>query len=60
MQHLEPLGAIWMFLHDYNRQVRKKLAEREDPIFFSVLYSKAPPNGTLGQGYFILAEVLIC
>jgi IS1 family transposase len=22
------IGAIWMFIHDYNRPVRKKLAER--------------------------------
>ena len=31
------IGAIWMFIHEYNRLVRKKMAEREDPVFFSVL-----------------------
>jgi len=32
------IGAIWMFIHEYNRQIREKLAEKEDPIFFPVLY----------------------
>jgi IS1 family transposase len=32
------IGAIWLFIHDYNRQVREKLAERGDPIFSSILY----------------------
>jgi insertion element IS1 protein InsB len=32
------IGAIWMFIHEYNRLVRQKLAEREEPIFSSVLY----------------------
>ena len=32
------IGAIWMFIHEYNRLVRKKMTEREDPGFFSVLY----------------------
>jgi IS1 family transposase len=32
------IGAIWMFIHDYNRRVREKLSEREESFFFSVLY----------------------
>ena len=32
------IGAIWTFIHDYNRRVREKLAEREEAGFFSVLY----------------------
>ena len=32
------IGAIWMFIHEYNRLVRKKMAEREKPVFSSVLY----------------------
>ena len=32
------IGAIWMFIHEYNRSVRKKMAEREEPVFSSVLY----------------------
>ncbi|MGD1940501.1 MAG: IS1 family transposase, partial [Leptolyngbyaceae cyanobacterium] len=32
------IGAIWMFIHEYNRLVRKKLPERDESIFFSVLY----------------------
>ncbi len=32
------IGAIWLFIHDYNRQLREKLAERGDPIFSSILY----------------------
>jgi IS1 family transposase len=32
------IGAIWMFTHEYNRLIRRKLAEREEPIFSSVLY----------------------
>jgi insertion element IS1 protein InsB len=27
------IGAIWMFIHEYNRLVRKKMAEREGAIF---------------------------
>ena len=32
------VGAIWMFIHEYNRLVGKKIAERGDADFFSVLY----------------------
>jgi hypothetical protein len=32
------IGAIWMFIHDYNRRVREKLAAREESVFPSVLY----------------------
>ncbi|MEY3299258.1 MAG: hypothetical protein RLZZ597_2518, partial [Cyanobacteriota bacterium] len=32
------IGAIWTFIHDYNRRVREKLAEREEGGFSSVLY----------------------
>ncbi len=32
------IGAIWMFIHDYNRLVREKLAAREEPVFSSALY----------------------
>lgn len=32
------IGAIWMFIHDYNRRVREKLAAREESFFSSVLY----------------------
>ena len=32
------IGAIWLFIHDYNHQVRKKLAEQGDLVFSSVLY----------------------
>lgn len=32
------IGAIWMFIHDYNRQIREKLAEREESSFSFVLY----------------------
>lgn len=32
------IGAIWTFIHEYNRRVREKLAEREAPIFSTVLY----------------------
>ncbi len=32
------IGVIWLFIHDYNRQAREKLAERGDPIFSSILY----------------------
>ncbi|BAU42450.1 IS1 family transposase [Leptolyngbya sp. O-77] len=31
------IGAIWMFIHDYNCHVREKLAEREELSFSSVL-----------------------
>jgi insertion element IS1 protein InsB len=32
------IGAIWMFIHEYNRLVREKLSEQDEPAFFSVLY----------------------
>ena len=32
------IGAIWLFIHEYNRSVRRKIAERANPVFFSVLY----------------------
>jgi insertion element IS1 protein InsB len=32
------IGAIWMFIHAYNRLVREKLSERDEPAFSSVLY----------------------
>ncbi|PSN80637.1 hypothetical protein C8B47_05380 [filamentous cyanobacterium CCP4] len=32
------IGAIWMFIYDYNRQIRQKLVEREEPLFSCVLY----------------------
>ena len=31
------IGAIWLFIHDYNRQIRQKLAEQGDLVFSSVL-----------------------
>jgi insertion element IS1 protein InsB len=32
------IGAIWMFIHEYNRRVIETLSEREKFIFSSVLY----------------------
>lgn len=32
------IGALWMFINDYNRQIREKLSEKEESIFSSVLY----------------------
>lgn len=32
------IGAIWMFIHEYNHRVREKLAQRDEPNFSSVLY----------------------
>jgi IS1 family transposase len=32
------IGAIWTFIHDYNRRVREKLSEPEKSMFSSVLY----------------------
>ncbi len=32
------IGTIWMCIYDYNRQVRKKLVDRDDLLFFSALY----------------------
>ncbi|MBE9108404.1 IS1 family transposase [Nodosilinea sp. LEGE 07298] len=31
-------GAIWLFIHDYNRQIRQKLAEQGHPVFSSALH----------------------
>lgn len=31
------IGAIWLFIHDYNRQIRQKLAEQGDLVFSFVL-----------------------
>jgi IS1 family transposase/transposase-like protein len=31
------IGAIWLFIHDYNRRIRKKLAEQGNSIISSVL-----------------------
>ena len=33
-----PIGAIWLFIHDYNRKIRQKLAEQGVLIFSSALY----------------------
>jgi len=33
------IGAIWMFIHEYNRQIREKLAENED-LSFSLSFTK--------------------
>lgn len=32
------IGAIWTFIHEYNRLVRERLAEAEHPVISSVLY----------------------
>ena len=32
------IGAIWMFIHEYNRLVRQRLLEAEHPAISSVLY----------------------
>ncbi len=32
------IGAIWLFIHDYNRRIRQKLAEQGDPAFSSALH----------------------
>jgi IS1 family transposase len=32
------IGAIWMFIHEYNRLVRKKMEEKGEFVFSSVLY----------------------
>ena len=32
------IGAIWMFIHEYNRLLRERLIESEHPAIFSVLY----------------------
>jgi IS1 family transposase/transposase-like protein len=32
------IGAIWLFIHDYNRQIRQKLAEQGDLVFSSALH----------------------
>jgi hypothetical protein len=33
-----------MFIHEYNRLVREKMAEREEPVFSSVLYWNSLPK----------------
>jgi len=32
------IGAIWLFIHDYNCKIRQKLAEQGVPIFSSALH----------------------
>ena len=32
------VGAIWLFIHDYNRSIREKLAKQGHPAFSSSLY----------------------
>ena len=32
------LGAIWNYIHEYNRQVRKRIADGGDEVIFSILY----------------------
>ncbi|WP_439637939.1 IS1 family transposase, partial [Spirulina sp.] len=32
------IGAIWLFIHEYNRGIREKLAEQDAPIFSSSLH----------------------
>ena len=32
------IGAIWWFIHDYNRGIREKLAKQGHPLFFSGLH----------------------
>ena len=31
------IGAIWTFIHEYNRLVRERLTDSADPLFFSTL-----------------------
>ena len=33
-----PIGAIWLFIHDYNRKIRQKLAEQGDLRFSYTLH----------------------
>lgn len=37
-KYAKPIGALWMFINDYNRRIREKLSEKEESIFSSVLY----------------------
>lgn len=32
------MGAIWLFIHDYNRRIRQKIAEQGAPLFSSALH----------------------
>ena len=32
------IGAIWLFIHDYNRSLREKLAQQGHPLFSSGLH----------------------
>jgi IS1 family transposase len=32
------IGAIWLFIHDYNRGIREKLAKQGNPVFSSSLH----------------------
>jgi insertion element IS1 protein InsB len=32
------IGAIWLFIHDSNRQIRQKRLEQGDPVFLSGLH----------------------
>ncbi|MEM7772053.1 MAG: IS1 family transposase, partial [Cyanobacteria bacterium P01_A01_bin.37] len=32
------IGAIWTFIHEYNRLVKERLIESAHPTIFSVLY----------------------
>ena len=32
------IGAIWTFIHEYNRSIRERMAEEDAPAFSSVLY----------------------
>jgi len=33
-----PIGAIWRFIHDYNRGIRENRAKQGDPAFASALH----------------------
>ena len=41
------IGAIWMFIHEYNRLVREQIAQRGEPFFSSILYINALPKQEL-------------
>jgi len=32
------IGAVWRFIHAYNRRIREKLAKQGHPLFFSSLH----------------------
>lgn len=32
------IGAIWNYIHEYNHQVRKRIAQSGDKVIFSILY----------------------